>query len=60
MLVLSRKRDEVIVLSDPRGKEIARIEVVRIDREKVRLGFHAGKDVKILRQELISGESENV
>ena len=52
MLVLSRKKDETIILKGPDMPEI-RITVVRIDnRNKVRLGIEADKDVTVLRSEL--------
>ncbi len=47
MLVLSRKRNESIVISD----NIV-ITVVDIRGDKVRLGFDAPKDVPIHRQEV--------
>jgi len=52
MLVLSRKKDETIILKGPDMKEI-KITVVRIDnRNKVRLGIEADKAVTVLRSEL--------
>lgn len=52
MLVLSRKKDETIILKRPDMKDI-RITVVRIDnRNKVRIGIEADKDVTVLRSEL--------
>lgn len=52
MLVLSRKKDETIVIKSP-GREDIRITVVRIDnRNKVRLGIEANKDITVLRSEL--------
>jgi carbon storage regulator CsrA len=52
MLVLSRKKDETIVLKQP-GRPDIRLTVVRIDnRNKVRLGIEAEPDVTVLRQEL--------
>ena len=52
MLVLSRKKDETIILKGPDMKEI-KITVVRIDnRNKVRLGIEADKEVTVLRSEL--------
>ncbi len=47
MLVLSRKRDEVIRINDD-----IRIVVVDIRGDKVRLGFEAPKDVSIHREEV--------
>jgi carbon storage regulator CsrA len=52
MLVLSRKKDEKVILKVP-GREDIVITVTRIDgRNKVRLGIVADKDVVILRSEL--------
>jgi carbon storage regulator CsrA len=52
MLVLSRKKDETIILRQP-GKDDITITVVRIDnRNKVRLGITADKNVTVLRSEL--------
>lgn len=51
MLILSRRRDEVlIVLVD--GREVARISVVDIRADKVRLGFSAGGEVEFVREEV--------
>jgi carbon storage regulator len=52
MLVLSRKRDEKILLKTEQGEEIE-LTVVRIDNNKVRLGINASDSVTILRSELI-------
>jgi carbon storage regulator CsrA len=52
MLVLSRKKDETIIVRIP-GREDIRLTVVRIDNmNKVRIGVEADKDVVILRSEL--------
>lgn len=51
MLVLSRNKGEQIVLL--RGDEVlARIEVVRAG-DRVRLGFTADDDIRVLRSELL-------
>ena len=47
MLVLSRKKNETIVIDD-----IAEIEVLKIQGKTVRLGIKAPSTVKILRGEL--------
>lgn len=52
MLVLSRKRDEKILLKLNEKEEIE-LTVVRIDANKVRLGIEASDSVTILRSELI-------
>ena len=52
MLVLSRKKDEAIIMRIP-GHDDIRLTVVRIDNmNKVRIGVEADKDVVILRSEL--------
>lgn len=54
MLVLSRKKDEAIIMKIP-GRDDIRLTVVRIDNmNKVRIGVEADKDVVILRSELAS------
>ena len=55
MLVLSRKKDEKIILQVGSGKDQNNIEitVVRIDANKVRLGFNADENVTIVRSELL-------
>lgn len=59
MLVLSRKKDETIILKSPDMNDI-RITIVRIDnRNKVRIGIEADKEVTVLRSELtVKGERE--
>lgn len=52
MLVLSRKKDERILLKLNENEEIE-LTVVRIDANKVRLGIKASNDVTILRSELV-------
>jgi len=52
MLVLSRKKDETVILRVP-GRDDIQITVTRIDSpNKVRLGIEAEKDVVVLRSEL--------
>lgn len=52
MLVLSRKKDEKIVLKSPNMEDII-ITVVRIDnKNKIRIGIEADKKVTVLRSEL--------
>ena len=56
MLVLSRKKDESIIVRVP-GKDDIHITVVRVDNmNKVRLGIEADKEVVVLRSELDSRE----
>lgn len=52
MLVLSRKRDEKILLRVNEQDSIE-LTVVRIDNNKVRLGIDAESNVTILRSELL-------
>jgi carbon storage regulator CsrA len=52
MLVLSRKRDEKILLK-VNDEESIELTVVRIDANKVRLGIQASESVTILRSELL-------
>ena len=47
MLVLSRKKDESIIINDH-----IRVTVVEIRGDKVRLGIDAPKDVTVHRQEV--------
>jgi len=52
MLVLSRKKDETIILRGPNIDDI-KITIVRIDnKNKVRIGIEADKDITVLRSEL--------
>lgn len=52
MLVLSRKKDETILIKQPGQKDI-KITIVRIDnRNKVRVGIEADKNITVLRSEL--------
>lgn len=52
MLVLSRKKDESIIMRIP-GHDDIRLTVVRIDNmNKVRIGVEANKEVVVLRSEL--------
>lgn len=47
MLVLSRQRDETIVIGDS-----IRITIVEVRGDKVRIGIDAPKDVAVHRQEV--------
>ena len=57
MLVLSRLVHEKVVVTLPDGREME-VVVVEIARGKVRLGFAAPKDVKIMRPELLGERGE--
>jgi len=59
MLVLSRKRDEKILLQLNDDEKIE-LTVVRIDNNKVRLGIDASDDVTILRSELLDRDTPKV
>jgi carbon storage regulator len=56
MLVLTRRRDEAIVLRNRFGTEI-RLLVVDVKGNKVRLGIEAPADVEIAREEVRSRKS---
>jgi len=59
MLVLSRKKDETIILKGPNMEDI-KITIVRIDnRNKVRIGIEADKEITVLRSELTNEGIEN-
>ena len=52
MLVLSRKKDETIIIRAP-GQEDIRLTIVKVDNmNKVRIGIEADQEVTILREEL--------
>lgn len=52
MLVLSRKKDESILLKVP-GYDPIEIKIVRVENpNKVRIGISADKDITVLRSEL--------
>jgi len=55
MLILSRKKEETIVVTLPDGTEIS-IMIVDLRGDRVRLGIEAPKDFKILRKEIIGNE----
>lgn len=59
MLVLSRKRDEKILLQ-LNDEEKIELTVVRIDNNKVRLGIDAHESVTILRSELLDRAAPKV
>lgn len=56
MLVLTRRKDEAIVMHNRLGQEI-RLVVVDVRGSKVRLGIEAPADVGIVRAEIRSRES---
>lgn len=56
MLVLSRKKNEATVIK-VEGIEII-VKVMEIDRNKVRIGFLAPKDIPIFREELLKEKKD--
>ena len=58
MLVLSRKKDEDIVIKTPEGRVIT-IKVVDIINDRVRLDFTAADAVVISRKELLTQEEQH-
>ncbi len=52
MLVLSRKKDEDVLVKTPEGRVIT-IRVVEVIGDKVKLGFTADDCVSIMRSELV-------
>ena len=57
MLVLSRKKDERIVVETPHGEKIE-ILLVESRGSGARIGFEADKSIKIYRKELLPVISE--
>lgn len=53
LLVLSRKRDESLIVTMPDGRTIE-VLVVRIDGRQVKIGIRADQDVRIVRKELVA------
>lgn len=58
MLVLSRKRDESIVITTPSG-DVIEICVVDLNSRKVRLGIEAPKHITVDRQEVYNDKLSN-
>lgn len=56
MLVLSRRRDEKILVRAPGVEGEIEVTIVQIDSSRVRLGFNAPPSVTILRSELTTKE----
>ena len=52
MLILSRHKNESIVVSDAQGNKLAEIMVTELRGDKVRLGLTAEKSINIDRQEV--------
>lgn len=51
MLVLSRKPSEAVIVKMPDGREM-KFTIIKIDRNKARIGFEAPADVYLFREEL--------
>lgn len=58
MLVLSRRRDEKVLIKVPGMEGEIEITIVQIDQSRVRLGFMAPAEVTILRSELMEKDRE--
>jgi carbon storage regulator len=56
MLILTRRKDEAIVIHNHLGAEI-RLLVVDVRGSKVRLGIEAPADVSVIREEISKRES---
>ncbi len=52
MLVLSRKKQEEIVIVTPEGEEIV-LKVIKISESSIRIGLEANPDYQIMRGELM-------
>ncbi len=56
MLVLTRKRDETILIGDD-----IEIFIVDVSEDKVKIGINAPKSIRIMRKELLEQvKSENI
>ena len=54
MLVVTRKTDESLIISDN-----IEITVLEIDKDKVKIGINAPKEVKVIRSELKDARQTN-
>lgn len=54
MLVVTRKQDESIIISDN-----IEITVLEVGKDKVKIGINAPKEVKIIRSELKAAQQTN-
>ncbi len=52
MLVLSRKKQEEIIIVTPQGEEII-LKVIKINETSIKIGLEANADYQILRGELL-------
>ena len=58
MLVLSRRKNETI--EHEHDGTVIKVTVVRIDSSRVRLGFEAPQDVRIIRSEIKTQKENDV
>jgi carbon storage regulator CsrA len=59
MLVLTRKENERIVVVNKEGEIIMTICLTAIQGNKVRLGFEAGSELEIWRQEVYNDKQRS-
>lgn len=58
MLVLSRKLDEVVIITSNNNQEVeVAVKVIAVSGNQVKLAFKAPDDIKILREELANSQS---
>jgi carbon storage regulator CsrA len=58
MLILSRKLNDSIVLTQPGDAGAARVVVVQIAADKIRLGIEAPRDWQVQRSEFLEPPDE--
>ncbi len=56
MLVLSRKKQEEIIVLTPQGEQIL-LKVIKINESSIRIGLEAKPDYQIIRGELMETRS---
>ena len=59
MLVLSRRKDEQIIIGGKNGVPSISVTIVEIRNDKVRLGIEAPKNVDIDRREIRESKDRN-
>lgn len=52
MLILSRRRNEDVIITTPSGEKVL-VRIIDIRGDKVRIGFHADERIEIMRRELL-------
>lgn len=55
-LILTRRTNEIIVIQDPTGKELAQIQIVEANFGRARIGIRAHPSIRIIRQELLQDD----